>query len=49
MKVNVVLPHLDELVALTGRPLDFYFEQAIDTRHPFHECHCLHFHASVLN
>ncbi len=48
-KVYVVLQHLEEFVALTGRRFGAYSEQVVETQHHYYECHYSRFFVNPLN
>ncbi len=48
-KVHVVLQHLEEFVALTGRPFGAYSEQVVETQNHYYERHYSRFLVNQLN
>ncbi len=47
--VHVVLQHLEEFVALIGRPFGAYSVQVVETQHHYYECHYSRFLVNPLN
>ncbi len=48
-KVHVVLQHLEEFVAVTGRTFGAYSEQVVETQHHYYESHYSRFLVNPLN